>query len=421
MKKIILILILFVFSALNSFAAPDNSKPEERLQGTYTSSTEGIVKKIDYDYTEKTDNPEEISKQIVTVKITKGQFKGKEKVTENLMTGNPAYEVFLKEGDRVLLMMESLSESPKSLDEVDIFITDIKRIGTVYLFSGLFVLFLIVIGKKKGLMSLLSIVITVLLIFIIFVPLVLWGVSPIIAALIISVLSTVATMYLVAGVNSKTNAAVLGTVLSLIFASTLALVAVKLGHLTGFMGEESVFLYTQRPDLSFTGILAASIIIAALGALMDVAVSIASTINEIHITDKNLSIRELFKSGMNVGRDIIGTMSNTLILVYLGSAMPLVLLSSNIDAGKFFNLNQVSSEILSALTGSISLLACVPLTAIMTACLVKGKKWNYAFLTQILSRILPSKEPQSLSQDLPQTLPLLENEKDSKNDEQKAD
>jgi len=171
------------------------------------------------------------------------------------MTGNPAYEVFLKEGDRVILMMESSSSAPKNIDEVDIFITDIKRIGTVYLYTGLFVLFLILIGRKKGLMSLISIIITVILIFLIFVPFVLWGISPIIAALIISVLSTIATMYLVAGVNSKTNAAVLGTVLSLVFASALALLAVKTGHLTGFMGEESVFLYTQRPDLSFTGIL----------------------------------------------------------------------------------------------------------------------------------------------------------------------
>lgn len=423
LQKIFIIFVLFVAAISCSLADTSNISDEKHLANAYTSSAEGIVKRIDYDYAEQNDNPEEISKQIVTVKITKGQFKGKEKITENLMTGNPAYEVFLKEGDRVLLIMESASENPKSIDEIDIFITDIKRIGTVYLYTAFFILFLIVIGKKKGLMSLLSIIITVLLIFAIFVPLVLWGVSPILSALIISVLSTVATMYLVAGYNSKTNAAVLGTVLSLIFASALAMLAVKLGHLTGFMGEESVFLYTQRPDLSFTGILAASIIIAALGALMDVAVSIASTINEIHLTDENLGIIQLFKSGMNVGRDIIGTMANTLILVYLGSAMPLALLSSNIDAGKFFNLNQVASEILSALTGSISLLACVPLTAIMAAYMVKRKEFC---LIKMLSKLplfknllknLQRKTVNSSAADLP----LLENEKDSKDDEQKAD
>lgn len=115
-------------------------------------------------------------------------------------------------------------------------------------------------------------------------------------------------------------------------------------------------------------------IIAALGALMDTSVSIASTINEIHETDTSLGVIELFKSGMNVGRDIIGTMSNTLILVYMGSALPLVLLGSNIDLQKFFNLNQVSTEILSALIGSIAILACVPFTAIVAAYLIKRKK-----------------------------------------------
>ena len=152
------------------------------------------------------------------------------------------------------------------------------------------------------------------------------------------------------------------------------MLAIFMAHLTGFAGEETVFLYGARPDLNFQGILSASMIIAALGALMDTSVSIASTINEIYATDNTLGVKELFKSGMNVGRDIIGTMSNTLILVYLGSALPLVLLASNIDLQKFFNLNQVSTEILSAITGSIAILACVPITAIISAYLIKHKK-----------------------------------------------
>ena len=262
----------------------------------------------------------------------------------------------------------------RQIEDVDVYVSDIKRVGTIYLYSFIFIAFLIGIGRMKGFYSLLSIIITVVLVFAVFVPLVLFNVSPILAALIISILSTIATMYLVAGVNSKSNAAILGTVLSLIFASALALLSIFLAHLTGFMGEESLFLYMSRPDLNQEGILAASMMVAALGALMDVAISISSTINEIHVTDPRLTVFELFKSGMNVGRDIIGTMSNTLILVYLGSAMPLVLLGSNIDVAKFFNLNQVAGEILSALTGSISLLACVPLTAIMSSYLIKRKQ-----------------------------------------------
>ncbi len=366
MKKIIAFLILFFITAVNM---PLRAFADAQLP--YSKTESGIVQKVEYDYAEKTENPESISKQIVTVKITSGKFKGKEKITDNMLTGNPAYEVFLKENDKVSLVVESDKLNPENIDEVDVYVSDIKRINAIYLYTFIFVAFLIGIGRMKGFYSLLSIIITIVLVFFIFVPLVLFNISPILAALIISIISTVATMYLVAGFNSKTNAAITGTVLTLIFASILALLAIKIAHLSGFMGEESLFLYMQRPDLSQTGILAASMIIAALGALMDVAISISSTINEIHITDPKLSVYELFKSGMNVGRDIIGTMSNTLILVYLGSAMPLVLLGSNIDIVKFFNLNQVAGEILSAFTGSISLLACVPLTAIMSAWLIK--------------------------------------------------
>ncbi len=380
MKKIITFLILFFIAVSGAFAAVKPAEKQEEAQHStdlsYSKHESGIDQKIDYDYTEKTENPESISKQIVTVKIVSGKFKGKEIVTDNMLTGNPAYEVFLKENDRVALVIESDNPNPSNIDEISVYVSDIKRVGVIYLYSFIFIALLIGIGRMKGFYSLLSIIVTVMLVFLIFMPMVLFNASPILAALIISVLSTVITMYLVAGYNSKTNAAILGTVLSLIFASALALLAIFLAHLTGFMGEESLFLYMSRPDLDLQGILAASMIIAALGALMDVAISISSTINEIHITDPKLGVYELFKSGMNVGRDIIGTMSNTLILVYLGSSMPLVLLGSNIDTAKFFNLNQVAGEILSAFTGSISLLACVPLTAIMSAWLIKRKQFK---------------------------------------------
>ena len=140
-----------------------------------------------------------------------------------------------------------------------------------------------------------------------------------------------------------------------------------------------MFLYSAHPELKFPGILSASMIIAALGALMDTGISIASAINEIYETDNSLSVKQLFTSGMNIGKDIIGTMSNTLILVYLGASLPLVLLSSNIDLQKFFNLNQVATEISSALVGSIAILVCVPLTAIISAYLIKHQKKNQEF------------------------------------------
>ena len=132
-----------------------------------------------------------------------------------------------------------------------------------------------------------------------------------------------------------------------------------------------MFLYTAHPELDFIGITISTMILATLGAVMDVAMSIASTINEIYITDSTKTVKDLFISGMYVGRDIIGTMANTLILVYLGGSLPLLLLAGNIDLQKFINLNQVVTETASALIGSIAIVICVPFTAVAASQMIK--------------------------------------------------
>lgn len=363
MKKLfILFLILFSFAAKS--IAEDVVLPSET----------GIVKEIQYEDLNSLQQGEQSIKQVVLIKIMTGDFKGTEKYTDNMLTGNPEYDIALKKGDKVILHLEPKSENIITADDVDVFIADIKRDNPILLFVGLFSILLLIIGRKKGVTGIISIAATVGLIFSILVPLILNGFNPICGAIMVGILSTIITLYLVGGLNSKSSSAILGTSISLIFAGMLSILAIKISHLTGFAGEENMFLYTARPDLSFTGILSASMIIAALGALMDTSVSIASTINEIHETNNSLKINQLFKSGMNVGKDIIGTMSNTLILVYLGSSLPLVLLSSNIDLNKFFNLNQVATEIISALIGSIAILICVPITAVIAAFMIKKFK-----------------------------------------------
>lgn len=372
MKKLLLILFLIIGICL----------PAHADDKTILKSETGIVENVKYEDAESINQGEQTTKQEVTVRVLTGNFKGSERIIDNMLTGNPAYDIPLSKGDKVILHMEPVSETVTGPEDVDIFIADIQRNTQIYIFTGIFCILLLIIGRKKGLTSIISILSTIALIFFMLMPMILNGFCPIASAVLTGILSTFITIYLVGGFNSKSSAAIIGTSISLIFAGALSMLAIYFAHLTGFAGEENMFLYTARPDLSFTGILSASMIIAALGALMDTAVSIASTVNEIYETDKSLTVRQLFKSGMNVGRDIIGTMSNTLILVYLGSSLPLVLLSSNIDMNKFFNLNQVATEILSAIIGSIAILACVPITAIISAILIKRqdrKKIEFKF------------------------------------------
>lgn len=368
MKKFLIILLLMI--EIPTLA--DENK-------AVLPSETGIVENIKYEDAENLNQGESTTKQLVTVKVLTGNFKGTERLIENMLTGNPAYDINLTKGDKVVLHVEPNSDTITTPEDVDFFIADIKRDNQIFVFTGIFFILLLLIGKKKGLTSIISIISTIALIFFMLLPMILSGFCPIASAVLTGIISTVITIYLVGGLNSKSSSAIIGTSISLIFAGALSILTIYFAHLTGFAGEENMFLYTARPDLSFTGILSASMIISALGALMDTAVSIASTVNEIFETDKSLSVKQLFKSGMNVGRDIIGTMSNTLILVYLGSSLTLVLLSSNIDMNKFFNLNQVATEILSALTGSIAILFCVPITAIIAAYLIKKKQDKIKF------------------------------------------
>lgn len=306
------------------------------------------------------DEPKQI-KQSVELKILSGDHKGEKVITENILMGNPAYDINLKKGDKVILHVE------KSDGGVNFFIEDQYRAGGLYFLAGIFIILLILVGKKKGFLSLLSILSTLALILWGLTPMILAGVNPILATISVCVVSSVVAIYLVGGVNAKSSAAILGTVLSLAAASLLSVFIIKLASLTGFSSEQYLYLFSALPNLSFHALLASAMIIGALGAVMDIGMSISSTVNELFLSNPQMGINQLFIAGMNVGKDIIGMMSNTLILAYLGGSLALVLLSNSIDVQKFFNLNQVATEISSALIGSIAIVLCVPITAIIAA------------------------------------------------------
>ena len=356
MKKI-LTLIFIIISLLITPAFADESDESKILP-----SEIGVVENVEY--VDLNDSVTQ-TKQAIQVKIITGQFKGETVTLDNMLTGNPYYDIKLKKNTKVILHAEDNGNG------VEFSIEDIKRAGTLGWLSFIFCALLLYIGRKKGLFSLFSIGLTIILITHVLSPLILMGVNPVLATLLICLASTAATMYLVGGFNAKSSSAVIGAILSLLFAGALSYITMLTAHLTGFAEENSMFLYTAHPELDFISITISTMIVATLGAVMDVAMSIASTINEIFLIDTKKTVKDLFLSGMNVGRDIIGTMANTLILVYLGGSLPLILLAENIDLQKFINLNQVVTETASALIGSIAIVICVPFTAIAASQMIK--------------------------------------------------
>lgn len=308
--------------------------------------------------------------QLVKVKILNGKYKGKIVNITNQLTSNPAYDIPVSQGRRVILDIDNSGKLS------DVFISDIDRIPALLIITGLFFALFLLLGGVKGLKALLSLLITSFLLFFVLVPAILDNIPPIPVTIAISIIATVLITLIICGANLKSLSAIVGIIVSVALSGILALLAIKITPLTGYTSQEAIMLYTTRPDLNFTGLLASAMIIGALGAIIDIGITISSSIYEINRTDKNLSSKELIKSGLNIGRDIMGAMSNTLILAYIGGALPLILLAADAPLIKLINLNSITAEIMAALVGSIGIILCVPTTAVIAGLLMGNKKRN---------------------------------------------
>ncbi|GAG04924.1 unnamed protein product, partial [marine sediment metagenome] len=248
-------------------------------------------------------------------------------------------------------------------------IYDVDNSSGIIILCILLILAVIIIGRLKGLSSLIALAITIALLFIIFIPATLKGYSPMVIAVIISVLSVIITMPVIAGFNMKTLAAILGASGGIIFASLLALSTGLIMHLSGIITNEMLTVfYIADVTIDLKGLVLSGMIIAALGAIMDVCISIASSTREVIRANPNISEKEAFKSSLRVGTDILGSMVNTLILAYVGSSLPMLLIISfKYHKGMSFwmvlNYNPVLTEIVKSIIGSIGMFISIPLTA----------------------------------------------------------
>jgi uncharacterized membrane protein len=243
--------------------------------------------------------------------------------------------------------------------------------------GGLFLLALVAIGRMQGVKTVLTLGFTMVMIYKVLLPALLAGYSPIALTVLVAIVINVVTYLVISGVRRKSFAAMLGATIGVIIAGLLAYVVGSQVRLTGLSGEEAgMLLYIpQGTVFNFRELMFAGILLGALGAVMDVAMSIASAIDEVHRANPLLKSRELFAAGMTVGKDIMGTMSNTLILAYTGSSIPLLLIFLAYDTplNRVINLDLIATEIVRSLAGTIGLVLTIPITAVIAVAL-KGKK-----------------------------------------------
>ena len=301
----------------------------------------------------------------VQLRIDSGSAEGTEATITHRTLNNPAFDIHPQEGDNIIVR-----------DENDTYaIVDYDRLpAMLFLLLG-FAALLILFGGMTGLKALLVLLFAVLLIakgliaFILFAPshILLW-------TILIGAVITLATQLIVNGRNVKSAGAIIGTIGGILVAGLLAVLAIHFTYLTGVSEEQAGMLKAlYLKDVDFRELLFSGIVLGALGAVMDVAVSIASAQYEMKLLAPKTKFQALVSSGLNVGRDVMGTMANTLVLAYIGGALPLILLISaqpDISLLHIMNLNMIATEVVRSLIGSIGLLCAIPITAYATAFLI---------------------------------------------------
>lgn len=310
--------------------------------------------------------------EVVKIKLLSGARKDEIVDSYHYLSQNSPYDIKVTPGDKIIV------STTHDGGRTTFHISDFERTDYTYWLIAMFGVSLIVVGRKIGLRSLFVIAFSVLVVFGLFLPEVLKNrISLSVLAVLLSGFIATISLVVITGWNKKSLAAIIGTVGGVIIAGLLSALAIKLMHLSGLASEEALMLkFALKSQVDFQGLLFASMMIGALGAIIDTTISIASAVYEIKCAQPEIEFWDLLKAGMNVGNDTMGMMSNTLILAYMGSALPLMLLltaQENVPWMKILNLDLIATEITRAMTGSIGLIFAIPLTAATAAFLLKNE------------------------------------------------
>ncbi len=309
-----------------------------------------------------------VGQQTVVVEMTSGEKKGQELVT----TSNSGY-LF---GAPCTLGMRVIVLQSVAGDTVITSVYSVDRGAVVIGFGVLYIAALCLVGGRKGARGALGLIFTFAAIIFVYLPLVYRGVQPFWAAVFICAVTTVVTMLLIGGAAKKTLCATLGTLAGVVIAGVTATVFSRLTGVTGWNVSdiESLMTLYQVQGIQVGGLLFSGLLISALGAVMDVAMSISSAMQEFCAQNPQISRLELMRAGMRVGRDMMGTDSNTLILAFAGTSLSMLVMDYAYDLPflQIINSNNIGIAVMQGLSGSFGIVLSVPATVLMAACIYKG-------------------------------------------------
>jgi len=352
--------------------------PLQNAGATTVSEEMKVVSIIDpaYEDTLYAEYPDARSESIVLFEgeFTKGYKKGTVETAVQRVDSLYAIEMRQVEvGDKVVVY-----RNPDPQIDADYMFAEFNRVPILFVFAGLFALFLLIFGRWQGFKTLVSLVLTIASIFLVFIPAVLRHGNVYVWSIITCIYIIFMTLLIVIGWTRKSAAAIIGCISGVLTCGIIVLICDISLHLTGLVDEDALYLLMLDPEhpISIKAVVFAAIIIGAVGAVMDVAMDIASALSEIRAQVPDISTMQMVKSGFAIGRDIIGTMANTLILAYIGSSLSvtLLLVAGNPSLLYLFNTEMIVVELLQAIAGSFGMMMTIPLTSFVCGVLYTDKK-----------------------------------------------
>lgn len=364
----ILIAFIFIFSVV--LVSRSNMLNENSSQFQFEKATVEDINE------EKIDNDPIIDGlslgfQQIKIKVNTGKYVGQTFNIRNPMSR--LYNVHTQVGDKIIV---SIDEENDLIQSISVYNYEKEKV--VYILIGLFFVLLIILSGWKGLKAVISLIFTGIMVVFFMIPMLFKGYEPIPITIVTVSITTVVTLLLIDDPNKKTFSAILGTIIGVIIAGVISYIASNAAHISGLTSNEAegLIYMAEHRSVKINGLTFSAILIASLGAIMDVSMSISSSIFEINKNISKMNLKQLFKSGMNIGRDIMGTMSNTLILAFAGSSLNIILFMAayNMPYRQIINLDFLVSEVIQGVSGSIGIILTVPITAIIASYLAKKQK-----------------------------------------------
>lgn len=363
---VILVLAAGLFAGLYAYAH-GGAEAEPPQAAEYAEYENAVVREILSDSCQQdpTADGGYRGSQSLLAEVKTGRYQGETLLTTN--TVGPLYGEPVSAGDGVTLLISTYEDGSHTAT-----VYEYNRSTAVYWILGIFLLVTVLVGGKTGAKSVLGLGLTVASLLFLLIPLLMKGWPTIPTTFFLCSYVAVVCFVLLGGTNRKILCACLGTIAGMALAMVFGLAAQALARVNGLRISDVEPLLQLRQTgtpIGLRGLLVAGIIVAALGAVMDVAMSISSALWELKAVNPGLTRRDLWKSGMNIGRDMVGTMTNTLILAFLGSGFTLILYlySLNLSFHQLMSSSYLSLEVISAVASAIGVILSVPVTTLLGA------------------------------------------------------